>query len=82
MPCVKKTFFGGRPRQEILKIEICTWNKNKTDFLMFMKLPIEVPNIIKKIFPKKRLYFVKQINNCQPILKIVGTPLDNSIYFI
>ena len=41
----KKNFFGGRPRQEILIIEICTWNKETNLFLMFIRLPSEVPKI-------------------------------------
>ena len=31
----KQNFFGGRPRQEIPNIEICTWNKKTNFFLMF-----------------------------------------------
>ena len=48
--CVKKNkiFFRGRPRQEILKLEICTENKKTNFFLMFIRLPSEVPKIIKK----------------------------------
>ena len=45
----KKKFFGGRPRQGILKIEICTWNKKTNFFLTFMRLPSEVSKIIKNI---------------------------------
>ena len=45
---VKKIFFGGRPRQEILKIEILTWKKKINFFLMFIRLPSEVTKIIKK----------------------------------
>ena len=45
----KKFFVGGRPRQEILKIEICTWNKKTNFFLIFMRLPSEVPKIINNI---------------------------------
>ena len=44
----KNFFFGGCPRQEILKIEICTWNKKAIFFLMFIRLPSEVPKIITK----------------------------------
>ena len=41
----KKMFFEGRPRQEILKIENCTWNKKANFFLIFIRLPREVPRI-------------------------------------
>ena len=44
----KKNFFGGRSRQEILNIEICTWNKKTNFFLIFIRLPSEVLKIIKK----------------------------------
>ena len=44
----KKKNFGGCPRQEILKIEICICNKKTNFFLMFIRLPSEVPKIIKK----------------------------------
>ena len=45
----KNFFYGDRPRQKILKIEICTWNKKKTNFfLMFIRLPSEVLKFIKK----------------------------------
>ena len=33
----KKKNFGDRPRQEILKIEICIWNKKTIFFLMFIR---------------------------------------------
>ena len=35
-------------RQEILKIEICTWNQKTNFFLMFIRLPSEVLKTIKK----------------------------------
>ena len=44
----KKKNFGGSPRQEIQKIEICTWNKNTIFFLILRRLPSEIPKIIKK----------------------------------
>ena len=43
----KKKNFGG-PCQEILKIEICTQNKKTNVFLMFIRMPSEVPKIITK----------------------------------
>ena len=45
----KNFFFGVHPRQEILKIEIFTWYKKTNFFLMFIRLPSEVPKIIKKL---------------------------------
>ena len=39
----KKIIFGGRPRQDILKIEICTWNRKTNFFLMFIRMPSQVP---------------------------------------
>ena len=44
----KKFFFGIRPRQEILKIEVCTRNKKTNFFLIFIRMPSEVRKIIKK----------------------------------
>ena len=44
----KKILFAGRPRQEILKIEICTWNKKTNFFIMFIRLTSEVPKNMKK----------------------------------
>ena len=44
----KKVFFGGSPRQEILKIEICTWKIKINFFLMLIRLRSEIPKIIKK----------------------------------
>ena len=46
--CHVKKKFKGRPRQEILKILICIWNKKTNFSLMFIRLPSEVPKIIKK----------------------------------
>ena len=45
----KNFFFRGRARQEILKIEIFTWNKKTNFFLMFIRFPSEVPETIKNI---------------------------------
>ena len=44
----EKFFFGGRRRQEILKIEICIWKTKTKFFLIFISLPSEVPKIIRK----------------------------------
>ena len=44
----KKFFCGGPTRQEILKIETCTWNKKTNVFLMFIGFTSEVLKIIKK----------------------------------
>ena len=44
----KKIFVRGHPQEEILKIEIYTWNKKTSLSLMFIKLTNEVTKIIKK----------------------------------
>ena len=43
-----KFFFRRSSVAKILKIEICTWNKKTIFFLMFIRLPSEVPKIMKK----------------------------------
>ena len=52
----KKYFIGGRPRQEILKIEIYTWNKKTNYSLIFIRSPSELPKIIKKYLFLQKLW--------------------------
>ena len=46
----KKIIFGGRPRQEVLKIEICTWNKKNKCFPNVYKISQCSGQDYKKIF--------------------------------